>query len=476
MSRSIDSRLLLLACGLTLALSAAGCAAKSTATTTDDITTTGNVTGVKQDAGSTDVGPGAGEVGAACTKNEDCHSVACDAGTCAATCTGSKDCTDGRECITLDGSSAFCHKPTYPTGMGLACYMGAACPGNLSCLGNDGSPHAVCTTTCSTNADCPSTMECRINPNDSTGATNACRPRAFCASCVTDDQCGAGSVCADMGQGAKFCTHTCDIGSFECPRYADCTKVTDPIAGDRNVCTHRSGTCIGDGTECQPCADDLCATSDYQCLTFGQSGESFCAITCAANADCGTGYKCTQVAADGTKRCVPSSNRCVGKLTELYKKGDIFEDYAFLGRVDTNGDGLLSDEEPKLIHLSDFADKQLIGLTVSAGWCVPCQEETKTFASTLKTYGDKAIIVQVLIEDANEGGGHIDLDYSLVWIKQFKPAGVSGIDTDGNPDRWNLAGSIPLNILLDGATRKVLDKQNGSAPGGWATVFAANLK
>ena len=470
MSRSTLSRFSFLTAGLVLAFSVASCGAKAGAAAGDDISVSGGPTGVKQDAGNTDVGPGAGEVGAACATDADCKSVACDGGLCAALCASNADCTNGTQCITDNAARAFCHKPTYSNGMGLACYMGAACPANLSCFGDDGSPRAVCTHSCNSALDCPSSMECMLNPDDATGQSSICRPRRFCSACVNDDQCGDGQVCSDMGMGVRFCTKLCDPGSFECPRYADCTEVEG-----RNVCTHRLGTCIGDGTLCQPCADDLCSTSDFQCLTFRQSGESFCTNTCTASADCGTGYKCTLVDAT-TKRCIPTTNHCVGKLTEMYKKGDIFEDYAMLGRVDTNGDGKLSDEEPKLIHLSDFADKQVIGITISAGWCVPCQDETMTFATTMKKYGDKAIIVQILIENAKEGSGKIDLDYSLTWIKQFSPAGVSGIDPNGTPDLWNVPGSIPLNILIDGSTRKILEKENGATADGWNTLFAKYVK
>ena len=464
--------------GLVLAMAATGCAGKAGAAGGDDVSLSGGPTGVKEDAGSTDVVAvaNAGELGAVCTGDSDCKSLVCDAGVCAQICVATSECGGGRECITDNATRSFCHTPTHPDGMGLACYMGQSCAAGLKCLGDDGSPRAVCTHSCKTGLDCPTSMECAIDPSDATGKTNACRPRRFCSACVTDEECGAGRVCSDMGLGAKFCTKTCDVGSFECPRYADCTHVD---AEDRDVCTHRAGTCIGDGTLCQPCADDLCASSDFQCLTFRQSGETFCTNTCTVQTDCGDagkGYKCTQVDAAGTKRCIPSTSRCVGKLTELYKKGDIFEDYAMLGRMDTNGDGKLTDEEPMLIHLSDFADKQVIAITISAGWCQPCQAETHTFASTLAKYGDKAAIFQILIEDDNEGGGLIDLAFSLFWIKQYGAATASGIDPDGTPDMWNLPGSIPLNILLDAKTRKILEKENGATSDGWNGLFAKYVK
>ncbi len=472
MSRFTFARSLLVATSCALALAAAGCSSKTAASAEDDITVSGTVTGQKHDAGATDTGPGPGEIGASCAKDDDCNSFACDSGLCAKSCAANADCGTGSECITTTGFNAFCHKISHPEGLGLACYMDQACPGNDTCFGDPGSTHTVCTASCKDGRDCPASMECVLDPSDASGKSNHCRPREFCSSCVTDEQCGEGQVCADHGLGARFCTKLCDPGSFECPRYADCTEVEG-----RNVCTHRSQTCVGDGTTCQPCSDNKCDDSgDFQCLVFRQSGESFCTPTCTAKADCGSGYNCTKVSADGTKRCVPTTNHCVGKLSELYKKGDIFEDYAMLGRVDTNGDGKLTDEEPKLIKLSDFADKQVIGITISAGWCGPCQAESKTFKATLDKYGAKAQIFQILIEDQNAGGGHIDLDFSLTWIKQLGVVGASGIDPDGTPDKWNVPGTIPLNILIDAKTRKILEKMNGTDAGGWEALFAKYIK
>ena len=450
--RSSFNRVALAAAAAVLALGASACGTKAAADAGDDAGVTGNKTGVTED-------------------------IVVDVGPVLKTCKLSSECSSGDECVTVDNASAFCRTPTHAKGMGEACYMNQACAKGLTCLGDPGSVRAVCSAACETNLDCAANMWCYDRGSNTADGNDGkfCMTRRFGASCAYDEECASG-VCTDMGLGAKFCSKTCDAGSFECPRFADCTEqLSDDGAATRNVCTHRSGTCIGDGTLCQPCANHTCADDTSVCLQFG-SGENFCSTSCTAAADCGAGYKCMQTAADGTKTCVPVTNRCVGKLTETYKKGDIFEDYAMIGRVDSNGDGKLSDEEPTLIKLSDFADKQVIGITISAGWCGPCQAETKTFKATMDKYGAKAIIFQILIEDDNEGGGHIDTDFSLAWIKQLGAVGVSGIDPDHTPDLWNVPGTIPLNILIDAKTRKILEKENGATADGWNTLFAKYVK
>lgn len=439
----------------TILLSLSACGTKAAADAAEDAGVSGNQTNEKQD-------------------------VVVDVGDQIRACKANSECKTGEQCFTVDGATAFCRVPTSAAGMGDACYLGQKCNKGLKCVGDTGSVRAVCSASCESNLDCPSSMWC-FDRGDGTADGHDgkyCMPRRFGASCVTDEHCASG-VCTDMGVGTKFCSKTCDVGSTECPRYADCTEqlAQDGIS-TRDVCTHRKGYTIGDGSLCEPCTDHACAKNDAgdvgQCLTFG-SGENFCTFPCTSAAECGSGYKCSQTSANG-KSCIPVANRCVGKLSKIYQKGDIFEDYAMIGRTDTNGDGKLSDEEPQVIKLSDFADKDLIGITISAGWCVPCQQETKTFASTMKTYGDRVMIFQVLIEDDNQGGGNIDVDYSLAWIKQFGVAGTSGIDPDHTPDLWNEAGSIPLNILIDAKTRKVLEKENGAGPDGWVTMFKAHLK
>ena len=353
--------------------------------------------------------------------------------------------------------------------MGEPCYLSQPCGKGLSCSKDDDSVHSVCTKDCTSNLDCPATMECTF-----TGATNTCLPRAFCSGCVTDEQCGEGSVCTDMGAGAKFCSKLCTPGKTECPRFADCTEIEG-----RNVCTHRSGLCVGDGTLCQPCADHKCAADGDLCLTFPTTGESFCSQACTANADCGpTGYKCTKIDAAGNKQCIPTVNRCVGKISKLYEVGDTMEDYAIIGRRDTNGDNKLSDEEPQLIKLSDFADRDLIGITTSAGWCGPCQQETKTFAATMAdpALKDRVMIFQVLIENVEQPSVPT-LDFSLQWIKQLGAAGVSGIDPDRTPDTWNMQNAIPMNIVIDAKTRKIIAKNYGlTSSDGWTSEFKKYLK
>jgi len=297
-----------------------------------------------------------------------------------------------------------------------------------------------------------------------------CQPRKFCSGCASDEQCGPGAVCADMGKG-KFCSKLCNFGMTECPRYADCVEV-----GGMPMCVHRAGTCAGSGDLCQPCANKEC--NDGQCLTVPSTLESFCAKDCSAATDCPSGYSCEQVSADTTKskECVPTpaSDKvppmCVAKITPTMKEGDILDDFAMIGYVDTNDNISLADETPHLIHLSDFSDRKLIAVTLSAGWCVPCQEETTTFKATMESANYEVMIFQIL-EEGPDHGVAPTLAFSKSWVTQFHAAGASGIDLTGTANSWNDAGSIPMNMVIDAKTRQIYKKFNGSPPGGWTPTL-----
>lgn len=408
------------------------------------------VTTVKKDAGSVEPTPDAGPPYGACKATSECKAT--------------DDCTGNGSSVTA------CHTRTYPEGVGDQCYVGNPCKDGTECIGNPEDVHAVCSVTCGSDLDCPSTMACtQVYVKD--GPQNYCTKREFCASCSTDEQCGAGNLCVDMGQG-KFCSKACNAGSTECPRYADCNPVGDK---GLSACMHRAGTCIGDGSLCAPCADNAC-NEGGTCLTF-PSFESFCGASCKTATDCGAGYECDKVSQTGPMQCVPQKYTCVAPLKETMNVGDIMEDYSMIGYIDTNGDGKLGDEQPHLIRLSDFSNLDLIAFTVSTGWCVPCQQETTTFATTMKALDSRVMIFQVLVDGPDHTKYTVPtLKFSKFWVTQYHAAGASGIDVKKVSSTWNTSGSIPMNIVLDAKTRKILKKFNGSAPGGWTPVLGAMLK
>mgnify|MGYP002631186260 CR=1 FL=1 len=398
--------------------------------------------------------PASVEIGGACTAGEACKSDICYRGTCVATCASPADCDAGQDCSSDDGARKICVTPKYPSAIGKPCAVEDSCdPEGLKCLGGIAVAGAYCTQTCSDDTDCPARYRCSSLGD----AGNYCVERTFCAPCVHDGNCAAGAAC--LNQGAKsYCARPCNQGSTECPGYAYCGDV----GNDNWQCVHKAGACVGDGSQCSACNEDTDCVSGGRCLTYTMSHESFCAESCSGG--CPSGTSCY----DQIGQCVQSGGSadalptCVNKLSLHMEKGDIMNDFAMVGRKDSNGNGNLSDDPLTLVRMSDFSDRKLIVMNISAVWCSVCRYETTLMKNAMAKYGSKGLtFFQVLYEGPTQGSnvalGHLDS-----WIKQFNPQGASGVDPTKLTSPINSKpGSTPLNLLIDAKTRKVLFKTNG---------------
>ncbi len=377
--------------------------------------------------------------------------------------------------------------PLVNADIGLSCAITGACPVGLSCIGgaSKDSAHVYCSAVCSKDADCPAEFACsKQSVNADGSAKNLCTRRGFCAACASDAQCGPGGRCIAMGEG-KFCSRSCNLGKFECQRYAECKEVPEGGA----ACVHNAGSCLGNGSLCAACAGgDNCATKEGgaggMCLTYNHTKEQFCSAPCGAGDSCPAGYGCVGIGASKSKQCVPSDKnapKCVPKLNKHIEEGDILEDFSMVGYIDTDGDGSLlatsgGNEEPRIIKLSEYADLgyKIVLFNVAAGWCGPCKQETTTFKSLIAKYPDLGIY-QVLY-DGTQPGSLPTLQLAKDWIKSFKGQGAVGVDPDRNVAPINVAGSTPLNIVIDAKTRKVLKKINGVPATGISGLVAPYLK
>lgn len=392
-------------------------------------------------------------LGTDCAVDGDCSAgEVCHRGVCVATCSSPADCGGG-DCSADAAGRMVCSPAAYAKAIGTNCGATGKCPDGTQCIGVPYSAFAVCSAACADDTDCPMNFYC----GEAQGQ-KVCLARAFCSLCNHDGNCGEGNSCTEQG-GQKFCSRGCTPGGNDCPRYAACQDV-----GNGNFqCVHKAGSCIGDGALCSACTGEGQCEEGAACLTYNHTKESFCATACSGS--CPANYNCVNVGA-GTK-CVPASKtdpKCVSSVNAKHMDvGDIMEDYAMIGMVDTNDDGILHDEEPRLIQMSDFADHhELILLNVSAVWCSACQAETKDMRATLyKTYYPKGLVLMQTLYDGQKPGDPMTFGLLKAWQNQLKPAGAVGMD----PQRWviqyNTGNSTPLNMLIDAKTRKVLYKVNG---------------
>ncbi len=204
-----------------------------------------------------DAGPPPGRVGEACRADADCGAgELCvgefPGGYCTADC-GSTDCPSGSACVQVDRATFLCLAECDPTSAD-PCRAGYGCTTDPG-LGN------VCIPGCTTNADCPSGLEC-------------------------DEDGGAAGEGACFDPGASP-GDACDA-SESCP--ADYFCFEERFGG------WPGGACLSFG--CDP--DSGAGCGEGATCVASTTGDGLCVAECAGEGDCREGYGCREGA------CVPS--------------------------------------------------------------------------------------------------------------------------------------------------------------------------
>lgn len=113
------------------------------------------------------------------------------------------------------------------------------------------------------------------------------------AGAACDDDCLAGHVCVDTGNGAPKMCHRYCLGDGDCVGEGS-RCLLDLADFDEGLCTHA----------CEPVGQTGCAAANTKCdAGYSDGGYSFCTgvgagvqgDTCAVTSDCGAGLTCTSV-------------------------------------------------------------------------------------------------------------------------------------------------------------------------------------
>lgn len=170
----------------------------------------------------------------------------------------------------------------------------------------------------------------------------------------------------------------------------------------------------------------------------------------AATADSGT-----QTAADTgvvAAQDVPETPADAGStmMTETYPAGPygarigaLFEPFSLTACNRTGDEATWRFDQP------DFFTSNVTVVTVSAGWCVPCQMEARQMeAEIVQRYAGMGVrLVQVLVQDAQYRA--IDRPFCNTWVARYgltfpvlmDPTNVMGI--------YYPRGAFPANIVID---------------------------
>jgi cysteine-rich repeat protein len=393
--------------------------------------------------------------GAPCLAPADCQSARCAKGKCRVACLGPEGCPAGEECTTDGSQGLLCLPPGWPAQIGQPCVLSGTCPGGLLCAAPGLAEHpefsarAECTATCLDDTGCPQAFICAAMGDKG----KRCVRRGQCTPCQHAGQCPSGHACTAMA-GGSFCTQPCTPGGFECPRWAKCQALPD----GSHRCMHASGSCQAEGKLCQPCGFGIGCADQNPCLFWYHSKEYFCSAPCGSG--CPAGFACASLSATAFG-CIPNNQpkpSCVPALAPMIEPGDTAPDYAMVGVRDQDGDKSLKDEQPEVIRFSDYAGAKLILFSLSAGWCTACQKEAAESRTLLEAWGDKGLVfVQALYATENKAAPMPNLIFLGKWLEMLDPLGAIGID----PVPWNTTGSVPMNLVLEAKTRKVLLKIYG---------------
>ncbi|MGZ3423786.1 MAG: TlpA disulfide reductase family protein [Polyangiales bacterium] len=157
------------------------------------------------------------------------------------------------------------------------------------------------------------------------------------------------------------------------------------------------------------------------------------------------------------------------------KAGDIIEDHTFTGRRNGQTTG-----DYDQIALSDFyalrnSGKKLLVLNVAAFWCSPCKEEAKELVATVvPKYAPKGVeFLSIVLEKIDRTPTTpADID---IWIKTYHMTFPVADDPDGFVTRFFMKDSMPLNMVIDLATMKIVSQTIGAHLDDVQAVLDANL-
>jgi hypothetical protein len=146
----------------------------------------------------------------------------------------------------------------------------------------------------------------------------------------------------------------------------------------------------------------------------------------------------------------------------------VLQDLVFAGYVKTSPDGLTQDatfdDAVSLAELRALGAARYLLLNVAAEWCLPCQQEAQVLPGKYARWAPAgALVVGVLTEDAEvQPAGRDRLD---AWIRLYRSNYTMLHDPRGEVARVLAPSTMPVNLLIDLETMKIVRRRIGDDPG-----------
>jgi thiol-disulfide isomerase/thioredoxin len=146
----------------------------------------------------------------------------------------------------------------------------------------------------------------------------------------------------------------------------------------------------------------------------------------------------------------------------------VLQDLTFAGYVKASPAGLTQDvafdDEVSLADLRALGEARYLLLNVAAEWCVPCQQEAQVLPAKFERWAPAgALVVGVLTEDAQvQPASRARLD---AWIRLYRSNFTMLHDPRGEVARVLAPSTMPVNLLIDLETMKIVRRRIGDDPG-----------
>jgi hypothetical protein len=268
-----------------------------------------------------------GNVGSACTRNNDCDLGNCANGVCCATTCGGCNACAGKMTGKKDGTCAPALAGSDPNEAcadetaTVPCGNDGTCDGAGNCHYPDNGSDCG-TASCNSDTSMLTKSTCNGSHVCMPGTATPCPGSASCANatsckpttCTGDSGCAANYFCANGTCTAKYDDgHSCTAGANNQCRNGNCVGTTccATPCGECHTCANSTGTCnlLGNGTACGTgvCKDGVCSacTAGTDCTVSGDecwlhatscsTGSSQCVRTTkkANGTECGSGPTCS---------------------------------------------------------------------------------------------------------------------------------------------------------------------------------------
>lgn len=112
----------------------------------------------------------------------------------------------------------------------------------------------------------------------------------------------------------------------------------------------------------------------------------------------------------------------------------------------------------------EFCDNNLTVISIAAGWCMPCINESRQLTSLVtEAYRDRGVrVIQVLVQD--EGYRAPTGAYCQGWVDRFGLTNIELVDPIGVTQIYFPGNSLPSTIIVD-RNGLIRFRENGSTEG-----------